>query len=468
MHITSEGPIKITKATIDSAWRRRATRSRLIIRDKDCRGLALIVNPHGMTWTFAYRPRGIDPLTGRRWGNKTVTLGNPETHSPDQARGEANRIKGQAAAGADPAAEKKARAEAERRKRSATLERLVDEYAIALPKRPKMRGAGVPSAAYVAIELAQVRLALEIMAATGTPAADLAPVDVRRLLDRGGEEGANSRARFGALSRFLDWCQDAGHVQSNPCAAIARARRPKAPQARSQYLTAAELARLWKATDRLREPVWRDLVRFLIAVPCRLGEAARMEWSHLNIEKAEWHQPSHMTKNRDPHRLHLHGLAMKVLEARRTVHAVTQAKGDRQKAGRIMTAGAPRSGLVFPAPVSGGVVSTFTDMKNALATATGPRDGDEEAVALVGWTWHDFRRSFASALGEAGVPEAVADAVLNHRQAATRGGVLGVYQRSSRWPEQMKAMQLWGGLLSAALGQSDASVDGEALDAVAD
>ncbi|HET7880201.1 MAG TPA: hypothetical protein VFL55_04890 [Acetobacteraceae bacterium] len=31
--------------------------------------------------------------------------------------------------------------------------------------------------------------------------------------------------------------------------------------------------------------------------------------------------------------------------------------------------------------------------------------------------------------GEAGVPETVADAVLNHRQSATRGGMLGVYQQ---------------------------------------
>ena len=69
---------------------------RLIVRDKDCRGLALIVNPTTMAWGYAYRPRGADPLTGRRWPNRTMTLGNPETHSPDDARAEANRVKGQA------------------------------------------------------------------------------------------------------------------------------------------------------------------------------------------------------------------------------------------------------------------------------------------------------------------------------------------------------------------------------------
>jgi len=67
---------------------------------------------------------------------------------------------------------------------------------------------------------------------------------------------------------------------------------------------------------------------------------------------------------------------------------------------------------------------------------------------VTGRTWHDFRRSFASALGGAGIPEAVADASLNRRQAATRGGVLGVNQRPIRWPEQVKAMELWGSCCS--------------------
>src|SRR5271166_2813956 len=115
MRITSEGPIKITKATIEAAWRRKKPDHRLIVRDKDCRGLALIVNPTTMAWSYAYRPRGADPVTGRRWPNRTVTLGNPATHSPEDARAEANRLKGHVASGADPAADRKARATAEQR-----------------------------------------------------------------------------------------------------------------------------------------------------------------------------------------------------------------------------------------------------------------------------------------------------------------------------------------------------------------
>lgn len=430
MRVTSEGPIKITKSTIDAAGRRAKKEHRLIVRDKGCRGLALIVNPTTMTWTYAYRPRGKDIATGRRWPNKTITLGNPETHSPDDARAEANRINGHAAAGADPAADRKARAEARRRERSATLGRLVDSYARALPRRPKMRGAGLPSPAYVAIELAQVKLALQVIDAENTPAAELTVDHVRRLTAEGGD-GANARARFGALNRFMDWCQDASHIKVNPCALIGRARRPRAPQARAHYLTPAELARLWEAAGRVRHPVWRDFARFLIAVPCRRGEAAWLDWSHIDLAAAEWRQPGHMTKNRDQHRLHLHPMALGILQQ------------------RYEAAGRQTAGLVFPAPQSGKALNVFSDLKGALADKAG----------LTGWTWHDFRRSFATALGEAGIPEVVADAVLNHRQSATRGGVLGVYQRASRWPEQVRAMEYWGRLLAAAIEGRHADVN---------
>jgi integrase len=419
MRITSEGPTKITRATVDAAWRRRKPEHRLIIRDKDCRGLALIVSATSMAWSYAYRPRGIDPHTGKRWPNRSMTLGNPASLSVDDARNEANKIKGEAAAGGDPVTERKAAAEAARRKRGGTLSRLVADYARALPKRPKLRGIGLPSPRYVSDELSQLRLAL--VGVEDMPAADLGLADVRRVIDAPADKPATARARFGALTRFLDWMQDAGHISVNPCALIARSRRPRAPQARAHYLTPAELARLWHAAGRLNVTVWCDLVRFLIAVPCRRGEAARLDWTHLNLTAAEWRQPGRLTKNRDPHRLHLHQLAMDVLRAR---HQATGGKG-----------------LVFTAPRSGIAVDTFSAMKAALTDASG----------LHGWTWHDFRRSFATALGEAGIPETVADAVLNHRQSATRSGVLGVYQRASRWPEQVQAMELWGRLLADAI-----------------
>jgi len=423
MKVASEGPVKITKATVDSAWRRRAAGVRLMLRDSECRGLALVVNPTGMSWRYDYKPRGVDPHTGRRWASQTVTIGNPDTHSPEQARGAAGRAKGQAAAGQDPAAARRTAAEAQRRERGNTLARLLDEYDRVLPTRPKLRGVGLATPQHVKEETTRARAAVAAMDAAARPVADLTATDVRRLLDGDAARPATARARFGALSRFLDWCQDAGHLEVNPCAMVAKARRPKTVQARAHYLTLPDMARLWRAADDLTQPVWRDLARFLIAIPCRRGEAAALDWRDLDLSGAEWRQAAGTTKNGEAHRLNLHPLALDLL---RTRHAAM---------------GKPKMGLVFPSPKAGKAVDTFTAIKTTL----------DDKAKLTGWRWHDFRRSFATALGEAGVSEAVADAMLNHKQAATRGGVLGVYQRATNWPGQVVAMQAWGVALATAL-----------------
>ena len=108
MQVVSEGPARITKTTIDAAWRRRTKDCRLVLRDAECRGLALVVNPTGMAWTYSYRPRGRDPFTGKRAANRSVTLGNPATLTPDEARVAANRVKG-SRRWRRPAAERKAK-----------------------------------------------------------------------------------------------------------------------------------------------------------------------------------------------------------------------------------------------------------------------------------------------------------------------------------------------------------------------
>jgi integrase len=421
--VVTRAPAKISRSVIEAAWKQRKSDQRLIVRDKDCRGLALIVNAASMVWSYSYRPRGIDPHTGKRWPNRTITIGTPASHTPDAARDAVNRIKGQVHSGQDPVVQKKAKAAAEQRKQGLVLERLLEEYRRALPQRQRMRGHGRLSGPYLAVEVRQVGLALAAMGAEKKLAPELTDADVRKLVTSTSGEGGNSRGRFGALNRFLDWCQDEGHIAVNRCSLLARNRRPRASKQRTHYLELDDLARLWRRADRLPEPVWRDFSRFLMAIPCRRGEAASLNWSHLNLGTAEWRQPDRLTKNGDPHRFYLHALALDILRRRHEA------------------AGKPREGLVFPAPRSRGVLLTFGALKTML---TDPSE-------VPNWTWHDFRRSFATALGEAGIPEVVADAILNHRQSATRGGVLGVYQRASRWPEQVKAMKLWGELLAAAI-----------------
>ena len=145
MRVVREGPVKITKSVIEVAWRRRSSNQRLILGDAACRGLALVVNATSMSWVFAYKPRGLDPVTGKRFSSRSITIGNPQSHSPDDARANAGLHKGSAKAGKDPADERKSQIALSAKVRGQTMERLVDAYTKALPKRPKMRGSGTLS-----------------------------------------------------------------------------------------------------------------------------------------------------------------------------------------------------------------------------------------------------------------------------------------------------------------------------------
>jgi integrase len=423
VRILRTDPTKISRRTIEAAWKGRAAETRTVIPDAECRGLALIVHATAMSWIYSYKPRGLDPATGKRPATQSLTLGNPESLSPEAARTKAFEVKGQAKAGFDPAAERKGRLAQAAEQRSRTVDRLVADYAKALPLRRRLRGPGVISPSFAAEEIAHVRAAVAAMSAGLKPIEDIAAVDVRRLLVADPHEPNAARHRFNALRRFFDHLHDEGLVEGNPCEAIPRARRPRPPASRSHCLSLAQCAALWRAAEAL-PAVWRDFVRFLVAVPCRRGEAASLDWGHVDLAAATWSQPGRLTKNREPHRLHLHPLALAILEA------------------RYAAALRPRSGLVFPAPRSEQQIVAFSAIARALRRA---------CPELSEGRLHDLRRSFATELGEAGVSETIADAILNHKQSATRGGVLGVYQRSLRWPEQVAAMQTWGRLLEETL-----------------
>jgi integrase len=420
--ITHGEPVRITREIITRAWEQRPGDARSLLRDSVCRGLALVVNPTGMAWSYSYRPRGADPATGKRWSNRTIKLGVPATMTAEQARTAAHRIKGEVAGGADPATALRVRVAAKIDGRAATLGRLADSYAAILPARPKMRGSGTASPRYVENELHALRAAIAEMVAEALPAAELETVHVRRMLARHGATPAAAVARFGALSRFFDWLVDDERLAANPCKRISRATRPKPVAPRTHYLGVPELALMWRAAGKLPD-LHRDFLRLLIAVPCRRGEAASLDWQHLDLDQAIWSQPGRLTKNGSSHVFFLHSLILHELRRR---HAA---------------AGKPKSGPVFVAPKSGRALTTWRRAKAQLVQAAG----------IEGWRLHDTRRSFATACAENGVPEAVADAILNHRQSGTRGGVLGVYQMASRWPEQRAAMEQWGALLSAQL-----------------
>src|SRR5208282_2762931 len=130
----------------ERAWRKRAKDARHVITDSERPGLALITNATSQTWSYSYKPRGVDPETGKRFNTKTATIGSPATCSPAEARAEANRLKDAVAAGGDPAADRKARTAEAAFQRSATVERAVGDYLATLPTKEKKGGGRISDA----------------------------------------------------------------------------------------------------------------------------------------------------------------------------------------------------------------------------------------------------------------------------------------------------------------------------------
>lgn len=387
--------------------------------DREVPGFGLRTLSSGArTWLFKYRT-----LNGRQHWHR---IGTFPAMTVDEARKEARALRAAVDKGKDPSKEREAARAAARAARAAAVEKLAESYAKVLPGRPSLRGSGAISAEHAAAEVAAVRNAVARMKLEGRPVAEITAADLLGLLHLEAARPATARLLFGAFGRFMEWCRDTGHLTVNPCDAIPRAKRPKPPPARRRVVALRDLARLWMAAPVLPSPM-AELARLLILLPVRRQEGARLAWENVDLRAAVWTLPGAITKNGDPHRIALHPLARALVRARHKAM------------------GKPACGLAFPSPRAGNEVSTWTAMKAEMAAA----------ARFNAWTWHDFRRSFASIMAERGVAEPVADAVLNHRQSGTRGGVLGVYQHAQRWPEQKAALEKWGAALAEAIAAAD-------------
>jgi integrase len=431
MRYVSEGPVKITKATIDAAWRRRQKGVSVNIRDKDCRGLVLVVSPTTMAWRYSYRPRGIHALTGKRAASRTVTLGNPETHSPETARIEANRLKGQVHGGANPAAEKRAAiaarraAEAEAAARAAaeayTFGKLVDDWTAARAgdRRPSyLREAGNC-------------LRRNLPDWKDRPAGSITLVEGVQGLDTiKAEKGTVAANRTQAYARAAySWAVKRQLLTANPLRGIERPGR-EAP--RERVLTRDELGAIWRACDTL-SPVRAAFIRLLLLTLQRREEVVSMRWEELDDpdNPTTWTLPGARAKNGRTHIVHLSESARGILR------------------GLDRVAG---NSCVFAGRSVGGSIAAFSSIKVAIDGALG-----EAECSLPDWRFHDFRRAGVTALASMGFPPHVCDRILNHVTGVIQG-VAAVYQRHEFSAERKAALDAWAThVLAAAEGRQPGS-----------
>ena len=182
-----------------------------------------------------------------------------------------------------------------------------------------------------------------------------------------------------------------------------------------------ELRAIWNAVEN--EPR-RDLVRFMLLMPLRRGEAAGLRWSEVDLKQDRIQIPADRTKNGEAHELPLSTPARKIIEANMA-----------------------SSGLVFPAS-TGKPHAAWDDFLIRLRK----RIDQSAAAKAERFVLHDTRRAFVSHLAERGFDIDLLDQCLGH----SRKGVLGVYQRASRMAERARALETWAGLVTGAPARATA------------
>lgn len=219
-----------------------------------------------------------------------------------------------------------------------------------------------------------------------------------------------------ALKAFTRWAWLRGYMPEDVGAGLARATKETA---RERVLSTHEMRAIWSATFEMGG-LWGPFLRVLILTCQRRGEVLKLRWSDIDLERRRILVPGSRTKNGKPQITHLSRPAWLELAS---MHEV---RGE--------------SDLIF--------TTTGKTPLSGIAKAKAKLDG-LLPMGFEPWRLHDIRTAFATAMVDAGVPESVADRVLNHSASGSApSAVARVYNQSEQLPQRAAALDRWADLVT--------------------
>ena len=406
--------LRIEKKAIEKAIKdQRTMNSRLFLADTDCKGLRLAINSRTASWTYAYRKRGFD-FGGKRFPMRTLKLGDVMTMTPTEARFEAEQVKALVRDGGDPAVERR---QAQRNRLNASdadrpLTWWLDVY---------VRSELGDDTRHKRYEASHVRLGLAELEISEQPPASITEDHIKDLLQLHRDRPATARHRFGAMSRFLDFLQDQKVIQSNPAQSVSKKRRPKPPAPRNTFYDAEVLNKLWNPEQPLKD-VYLRYLRFLITTPLRAKEAAELTVGQISFSRMKISLSAADTKNNEAFVMPLSELAKQqlLIETNTAAQRVFQLSSKPDQP-----------------------MKSWSHFNSSVRKATGVKN----------FNLHDLRRTFSTLIAEhTEFSEGLIDGLLNHKQSATRSGVIRHYQMAKHVDRRREVMDWWGAFLKKELG----------------
>ncbi|WP_299970204.1 site-specific integrase [uncultured Roseobacter sp.] len=251
---------------------------------------------------------------------------------------------------------------------------------------------------------------------------DLTRKDMQAPIDAKAQEGKIPFANRikAALSAFSKWAWRRGYTETDEGAGLIKA---GLEEARERTPTIAEVRQIYQTSFELGK-LWGPFIRLLVFTLQRRSEILGLVRSEIDLTKAQIVIPGSKTKNGKPHITHLSAPALDEVKA-------LIAKLDKD---------AGPDALLFTTtettPLSG-VSKAKRRLDNLL--------GDE----FEHWTLHDLRTGFSTAMAESGVPESVADRVLNHvASGSAPSAVARVYNKALMLPQRAAALDRWAEMVT--------------------
>jgi integrase len=374
------GLMKLTTANI-AALRLAEGEADRIVFDDDIPGFGLRARASGtQTWIFQYKRAGQ---------TRRLTLGNVAALKVAKARDIASDLHARVRLGGDPVAEKRASVDRARHTFKALTDRFIDSLSVR--ERTKKE---------IARHLHKYASTLHSRPVDNVELRDIA--ELLSSLEKNNGAVTSNRVRS-TLSQCFAWGMREGLVQKNPV--INTNKRDEKP--RDRVLSNAELQAIWRAADDV--PIAGNIIRLLILTGQRLNEIAQLRRSEVDLVSRAINLPKERTKNHRAHQIPLSDMAMAILSSiGLSEDLIFNGRGNRP-------------------------FGNWSYAKELLDKHSG----------VSHWVIHDIRRSVATGMADIGVAPHIIEAVLNHI-SGHKGGVAGIYNRSSYSTEKVEALARWG------------------------